>query len=263
MYTPTPINYYDDYIQHGWLKDQAAKVHKYLERWRGKNGKWYYRYKSKAQELGTKIRRKLKGINNNEITSDYGRHPGPKKYGKFSNSKSLSQRNVNAGIEAGRKRTKKNGNLTSRGYSGSQGSGEKKRVRNTGTRKSAGREYGLYNIGKEKYHYSDAADRTGKAYYRTKNKKTKETLNRSWITNSKNNKIAGSHSNGIDYGPSSEWDAHRRLTWRGYPSSGSWSSEVKINNKATKNSVRRKSRTKSKNWSNKYKSATSRRIYKK
>lgn len=143
MYTPTPINYYEDYIQHGWLKDQAAKAHKYLDRWRGKNGKWYYRYKSKAQELGTKIRRKLKGINNNEVTSDYGRHPGPKKYGKFSNSKSLSQRNVNAGLEAGRKRAKKkatterfNAHMSSKsvrkgGYSGSRGSSSNNRATDT------------------------------------------------------------------------------------------------------------------------------------
>ena len=40
-YQSTP-DYYRDYIQHGWLKDQAAKVHKYISRWRGKNGKWYY-----------------------------------------------------------------------------------------------------------------------------------------------------------------------------------------------------------------------------
>ena len=33
------------YLEHGWLKDQAAKVHKYIERHRGKNGKWIYKYK--------------------------------------------------------------------------------------------------------------------------------------------------------------------------------------------------------------------------
>lgn len=36
-------------LEHGWLKDQAAKVHKYIRRWRGKNGKWYYEYKEKAK----------------------------------------------------------------------------------------------------------------------------------------------------------------------------------------------------------------------
>lgn len=35
----------DIFIQHGWVKDQAAKVHKYIERHRGKNGRWIYKYK--------------------------------------------------------------------------------------------------------------------------------------------------------------------------------------------------------------------------
>ena len=33
----------DVFIEHGWLKDQAAKVHKYIKRWRNKAGKWVYR----------------------------------------------------------------------------------------------------------------------------------------------------------------------------------------------------------------------------
>ncbi len=128
MYTPTPINYYDDYIQHGWLKDQAAKVHKYLERWRGKNGKWYYRYKSKAQELGTKIRRKINGIPANKISINKGRETvwgysrdtgksggtrGIYKdgYGRISSQSFINDRTrVNAGIEAGRKRAAKAAN---------------------------------------------------------------------------------------------------------------------------------------------------------
>ena len=73
-YQSTP-DYYRDYIQHGWLKDQAAKVHKYISRWRGKNGKWYYSYKSKAQELGTKINRKLSGADADQISLNYGKEP--------------------------------------------------------------------------------------------------------------------------------------------------------------------------------------------
>lgn len=78
----------DVYLEHGWLKDQAAKVHKYIERHRGKNGKWIYRYKSKAQELGTKVRR---FINDPEatpykITDEYGRTTvGGSTYRKLSN----------------------------------------------------------------------------------------------------------------------------------------------------------------------------------
>lgn len=56
------------YIEHGWLKDQVAKAHKYIERWRGKNGKWYYRYKSKAQELGAKTKRTMKGYQSDEVS---------------------------------------------------------------------------------------------------------------------------------------------------------------------------------------------------
>lgn len=40
--TKPPIEeLYSDYLEHGWLKDKA---HKYIDRWKGKNGKWYYRY---------------------------------------------------------------------------------------------------------------------------------------------------------------------------------------------------------------------------
>jgi len=59
LYTQTP-DYYSDYIEHGWLKDQAAKVHKYIERWRGKNGKWYYRYATQVGNKAKKIGKNLK-----------------------------------------------------------------------------------------------------------------------------------------------------------------------------------------------------------
>ena len=63
-------------IQHGWLKDQAAKIHKYIKRWRGPNGKWVYQYannavntakkagnnlKLKALDLKTKFNRRIRG----------------------------------------------------------------------------------------------------------------------------------------------------------------------------------------------------------
>lgn len=65
----------EDIIEHGWAKDAAAKVHKYLERWRGKNGKWVYRYyraKSKGQEKLAKVKRFFKGAWNasDEIAKD-------------------------------------------------------------------------------------------------------------------------------------------------------------------------------------------------
>lgn len=175
QYQATP-DYYRDYIEHGWLKDQAAKVHKYIERWRGKNGKWYYRYKSKAQELGAKANRTMRRVDPAQISLNNGKEPihgyaydngkatsRTGTYGNFQNSKKkdvvpasghTKGLKTNSGIAAGRKRTaaqrfsavkgaknkrtrgKTGSNLTSRGYSGSQGSGESKRIRNTASRRT-------------------------------------------------------------------------------------------------------------------------------
>ena len=88
--TKPPIDeLYDDMLEHGWLKDQAAKVHKYIDRWKGKNGKWVYRYyraKSKAQGAlarGKRIK-KLAFNASDEIGRDgtVVRRPGLKKYSK-------------------------------------------------------------------------------------------------------------------------------------------------------------------------------------
>lgn len=42
----------EEIIEHGWVKDAAAKVHKYLKRWKNKAGKWVYQYK-KPKSKGT------------------------------------------------------------------------------------------------------------------------------------------------------------------------------------------------------------------
>lgn len=146
QYQSTP-DYYRDYIEHGWLKDQAAKVHKYIERWRGKNGKWYYRYKSKAQETEAKVLRTVAGKWDTTITNDIRKN---KSILIPSNAKEIRDRRGYSTSRSGQtgtgvvkttklsskisRKPKKNGNLTSRGYSGSQGSGESKRQRNLGTR---------------------------------------------------------------------------------------------------------------------------------
>lgn len=146
-YTSTP-DYYRDVIQHGWIKDAAAKAHKYVERWRGKNGKWIYRYKSKAQELGTKVIRRFnyrEPLDPSETTRNYGTSRGTydnEKANSRSGERQAYTRNprngnfrsttkLNAGIEAGRRRAAKKGyavqgyrgkkgsNLSSRGYSNS------------------------------------------------------------------------------------------------------------------------------------------------
>ncbi len=77
IYTQTP-DYYDEYLQHGWLKDQAAKVHKYIERWRGKNGKWYYRYTNALNKVKSKINSKILDLKVKKNRHDlYKGHSGP------------------------------------------------------------------------------------------------------------------------------------------------------------------------------------------
>lgn len=52
-YQSTP-DYYRDFIEHGWIKNQAAKAHKYIERWKNEAGFWRYRYQSKRLESQAK-----------------------------------------------------------------------------------------------------------------------------------------------------------------------------------------------------------------
>lgn len=156
-YQSTP-DFYRDYIEHGWLKDQAAKVHKYISRWRGKNGKWYYRYKQEITDLKGRYRTRNGGRTNidldereNERGYSSSRSRGDQIYGSRNakngwsfttpvkglsdrgNSRSYSEQGVNRGISAGRKRTtaqrfsarkgaqnKKGKNLRQRGYSSSK-----------------------------------------------------------------------------------------------------------------------------------------------
>lgn len=40
----------EEIIEHGWVKDAAAKVHKYLKRWKNKAGKWVYQYTKPKNE---------------------------------------------------------------------------------------------------------------------------------------------------------------------------------------------------------------------
>lgn len=133
----------EDELEHGWVKDAAAKAHKYIDRWRGKNGKWYYRYKSKAQELGARVNRKRLGLKPDQIWNSkdptYGDFDNPVRYDKGkansrsgqTGSRKITTTKVSSKVS---RKPKKKGNLTSRGYSGSKGSGESKRVRNTATR---------------------------------------------------------------------------------------------------------------------------------
>ena len=126
QYQSTP-DYYREYIEHGYLKDQAAKVHKYIKRWKNQAGKWVYQYKSKAEGLGTKARRTLNGVDSDQVTVNNGKEVvggWARDNGKASsisgttgnrrNSKGVPAYNnnrgvnVKAGIEAGRKRAAHN-----------------------------------------------------------------------------------------------------------------------------------------------------------
>ena len=212
-YQSTP-DYYRDYIEHGWLKDQAAKVHKYIKRWRNEAGKWVYQYKNELQDAKTRRNRKKMKLMPEDVSFDingkrYGAGPNGgviafrsddgrrKSYDiqakKEARARSTNQRknaiyagrrraaakghnvkgysgnlssrgyansqtdfnkmvkdgrsikNTNSGGQSMRKaldeRSSKRKNLSSRGYSGSRGSGENQRLRNLGTRRSSHNEY--------------------------------------------------------------------------------------------------------------------------
>lgn len=109
IYTQTP-DYYQEYLEHGWLKDQAAKVHKYLERWRGKNGKWYYRYnnaKASAQNALNTIKKEGKYLATkykNKITKNPKYINAKTKYNRYRKYKDIGEtfENRTDGVLAGR-----------------------------------------------------------------------------------------------------------------------------------------------------------------
>jgi hypothetical protein len=127
QYQATP-DYYRDYIEHGWAKDAAAKVHKYIERWKNAAGKWVYRYKKPESRHITL---------ESEMASKWLKHPGSNYMGAHSNWargekskrwKDVERARLNAKRAFVRKGTGYSGstsirkNLTSKGYSGSRGS---------------------------------------------------------------------------------------------------------------------------------------------
>lgn len=122
----------EDELEHGWAKDAAAKAHKYIDRWRNKAGKWVYKYKNKKKEPETHITY----VNWNEQGDWRGEGIYGRKYHKTAVRGAYFDRHKD--IHNARKNAAKKGtNLTSRGYSGSKGSGESQRQRNLGTRYSS------------------------------------------------------------------------------------------------------------------------------
>ena len=49
--TKPPLDEVYSELEHGWLKDQAAKVHKYIKRWKTKAGRWAYLYAKNKEKL--------------------------------------------------------------------------------------------------------------------------------------------------------------------------------------------------------------------
>ena len=108
-------------IQHGYLKDAAAKTHKYLKRWKNAAGKWVYQYKGKAREQAIKLARKAYNLDPTDVTNPTrpalfkeafrtGRGVNYTKgtSGKANSHSGQEGSRLNAGIAAGRKRVSKN-----------------------------------------------------------------------------------------------------------------------------------------------------------
>lgn len=178
-YQATP-DYYREYIEHGWLKDQAAKTHKYIKKYVNKAGNTIYVYARKAQ---TAINRKLNRVNPDQISLNYGKEPvfgyshdngkATSRTGHLGNLQDWRGKyhtytsfngktkgiKVNSGIAAGRRRTKywnkTKTNLSSKGYSNSNSP------------------KGSWTVGKSKFNTYDAPDSIEKVfdssgYYRRK-----------------------------------------------------------------------------------------------
>lgn len=125
-YQSTP-DYYRDYIEHGWLKDQAAKVHKYIKRWRNKAGKWVYQYKKPESHVTLEGKMETKWLTN-PGDNYMGAHENWARGAKNKRWKDVENARHNAKVKAkktsamkGDSRYKGPGtNLSSRGYANSQ-----------------------------------------------------------------------------------------------------------------------------------------------
>lgn len=130
QYQATP-DYYRDYIEHGWAKDAAAKVHKYIKRWKNAAGKWIYQYKEEAKKpeshpsyanWNTQRDWRAEGLYGNQ------NHRTEARGALLTRYQDIQRAKLNAKNKKVRKGTGYSGSsspkrtLTSRGYSGSRGS---------------------------------------------------------------------------------------------------------------------------------------------
>lgn len=147
-YQSTP-DYYRDYIQHGWLKDQAAKMHKYIKRWKNEAGKWVYQYKkpkSNPTFVNSQASKELVGDGGFVNRYDKGHKTAARReYIKRANdiwrARNGYRKTSKSAMKSDSRYKRSKTNLTSQGYSGSRGSGENQRLRNLGTRRSSHDEY--------------------------------------------------------------------------------------------------------------------------
>lgn len=144
QYQSTP-DFYREYIEHGWLKDQAAKVHKYIKRWKNEAGKWVYQYKkpkSNPTFVSSQASKELVGDGGFVNRYDKGHKTAARReYIKRANdiwrARNGYRKTSKSAMKGDSRYKRSKTNLTSQGYSGSRGSGEKRRLSNLGTRRSS------------------------------------------------------------------------------------------------------------------------------
>lgn len=121
-YQSTP-DFYREYIEHGWLKDQAAKVHKYIKRWKNKAGKWVYQYTNpnanKPTMRSSELSKGIKSLSDTEgslaryhINKDRG---NPTRFSRQNTARNYARKKLANMSYSSR------GNLRDRGYSSAEG----------------------------------------------------------------------------------------------------------------------------------------------
>ena len=122
-YQSTP-DFYREYIEHGYLKDQAAKVHKYIKRWKNKAGKWVYQYTNpntnKPIMRSSELSKGIKSLSDTEgslaryhINKDRGNQT---RFSRQNTARNYARKKLANSMSYSRR-----GNLRDRGYSSAEG----------------------------------------------------------------------------------------------------------------------------------------------
>ena len=153
-------------IQHGYLKDAAAKVHKYIKRWKNEAGKWVYQYKKPKSNLtfvSDQASKELVGDGGFVNRYDKGHKTAARReYIKRANdiwrARNGYRKTSKSAMKGDSRYKRSKTNLRDQGYSSSQGSGESKRLSNLGTRK-------MYNSKYNKAGYKNPSGGKVNPYY--------------------------------------------------------------------------------------------------